>query len=54
MDNYNKALEVAVKSKDSNLISLVLHKMMRMKEMNQGLVEEKLIHKLFSQFEISS
>ena len=30
MDKYEKALEVSVKSRDSNLINLVIHKMMKM------------------------
>ena len=42
MENYEKALEVSVKSWDTNLINLVIHKMMKSID-----VSEDDIFKLF-------
>ena len=53
MEKYNKALKVAVNSYDTNLINLVIHKMMKA-PWESPQVKEKTIHELFSQNAIAN
>ncbi len=53
MEKYEKALQVAVQSYDTNLINLVIHKMMKA-PWSSPKVKDQTIHALFSENPIAN